>query len=112
MIAFGEYGLGRELVEYMHINEIWTWLWFNPESYACEIIGFDDVNNKVIIYNGVNFNYEIIRTLEIKDFIEKYGDTLLFCVGKYNVSWRNVGYTLKGYKEYDYRNCIKTLVCK
>ena len=72
---------------------------------------FDNVNNKVIIYNGINFNYEVIRTLEIKDFIEEYGDTLLFCAGKYNVSWRNVGYTLKGYKEYDYRNFIKTLVC-
>ena len=34
MVVFGEYGLGRELVEYMHINEIWTWLWFNPESYV------------------------------------------------------------------------------
>ena len=112
MISFGEYGLGRELVDYMHKKEIWTLLWFNPESYACEIIGFDVVNNKVIIYNGVNFNYEVIRTLEIKDFIEEYGDTLLFCAGKYNVSWRNVGYTLKGYKEYDYRNFIKTLVCK
>ena len=39
MIAFGEYGLGRELAEYMDMNEIWTWLWFNPESYACEVIG-------------------------------------------------------------------------
>lgn len=110
MIAFGEYGLGRELVEYMHKNEIWTWLWFNPESYACEIIGFDVVNDKVIIYNGVNFNYEVVRTLEIKDFIEEYGDTLLFCVGKYNVSWRKVGYTLKGYKEYDYRKLIKNIL--
>ena len=112
MIVFGEYGLGRELVEFMHKNEIWTWLWFNPESYACEIISFDNVNNKIIIYNGVNFNYEIIRTLEVKDFIEEYGDTLLFCVGKYNVSWRKVGYTLKGYKESDYRKFIKTLVYK
>ena len=82
MIAFGEYGLGRELAEYMDINEIWTWLWFNPESYACEIIGFDTVNNKVIIYNGINFNYEVVRTLEIKDFVEEYGDTMLFCTGK------------------------------
>lgn len=78
MIAFGEYGLGRELAEYMSMNEIWTWLWFNPESYACEVIGFDTVNNKVIIYNGVNFNYGVVRTLEIKDFVEEYGDTVLF----------------------------------
>lgn len=112
MIALGEYGLGKELVENMHKNEIWTWLWFNPESYACEIIGFDTVNNKAIIYNGVNFNYEVIRTLEIKDFIEEYGNTLLFYVGKYNVSWRNVGYTLNGYKECNYRNFIKIVVCK
>lgn len=93
-------------------NEIWTWLWFNLESYACEIIGFDTVNNKVIIYNGVDFNYEVVKTLEVKDSIEEYGDTLLFCAGKYNVSWRKVGYTLNGYKEYDYRNFIKILVCK
>ena len=112
MIAFGECGLGEILVENMHKKEIWTWLWFNPESYACEIIGFDAVNNKVIIYNGVNFNYEVVRTLEIKDFIEEYGDTLLFCVGKYNVSWRKVGYTVNGYKEFDYRKFIKTLVYK
>lgn len=112
MIAFGEYGLGKELVEYMSMNEIWTWLWFNPESYACEIICFDNVNNKAVIYNDVNFNYEIVRTLEIKDFVEEYGDIVLFCAGKYNVSWRKVGYTLKGYKEYDYRKLIKTLVDK
>lgn len=62
-----------------------------------------NVNNKVIIYNGVNFNYEVVRTLEIKDFIEEYGDTLLFCAGKYNVSWRKVGYTLKGYKECNFK---------
>ena len=91
MIAFGEYGLGRELVEYMSMNEIQTWLWFNPESYVCEIIGFDTVNNKVVIYNCVNFNYEVVRTLEIKDFVEEYGDTVLFCAGKYNVSWRKAG---------------------
>ena len=112
MIAFGEYGLGRELTEHMHKNEIWTWLWFNPESCACEIIGFDIVNNKIIIHNGINFNYEIISTFKIKDFIEEYGDILLFCAGKYNVSWRKVGYTLKGYKECNYRQFIRTLVCK
>lgn len=112
MILFGEYGLGRELAKCMRMKAINTCLWFNPESYACEIIGFDNVNNKAIIYNGVNFKYEVIRTLEIKDFIEEYGDTLLFCAGKYNVSWRKAGYTLKGYKEYDYRKLIKTLVCK
>lgn len=109
MIAFGEYGLGKELVTYMYMNEVWTWLWFNPESYACEIIGFDNLNNKAIIYNGVNFNYEIVRTLEIKEFLEEYGDTLLFCVGKYNVSWRNVDYTWKGHKEYDFRKLIKNI---
>ena len=109
MIAFGEYGLGKELAKYMHMNAIWTWLWFNPESYACEIIGFDNLNNKAIIYNGVNFNYEIVRTLEIKEFLEEYGDTLLFCVGKYNVSWRNVGYTWKGHKEYDFRKLTKNI---
>ena len=109
MIAFGEYGLGRELVEYMSMNEIWTWLWFNPESYACEIIGFDTVNNKVIIYNGVNFNYEVVRTLEIKDFVEEYGDTMLFCAGKYNVSWRKVGYTWEGYEECDFRQFIRKI---
>ena len=54
-------------------------------------------------YNGINFNYEVIRTLEIKDFIEEYGDTLLFCAGKSNVSWRNVGYTLKSYKECNFK---------
>ena len=81
-------------------------------NLMCEIIGFDTVNDKAIIYNGVNFNYEVVRTLEIKDFIEEYGDTLLFCAGKYNVSWRKVGYTLNGYKECDYRNFIKILVCK
>ena len=112
MMAFGEYGLGRELAEYMCMNEIWTWLWFNPESYACEVISFDIVNNKVIIYNGINFNSEVVRTLEIKDFVEEYGDIMLFCVGKYNVSWRKVGYTLKGYEECDYRKFIKTLVNK
>ena len=48
-------------------------------------------------------------TKEIKDFIEEYGDTLLFCAGKYNVSWRKVGYTLKGYKEYDYRQFIRKI---
>lgn len=112
MIAFGVYGLGRKLVEYMNKNEIWTWLWFNPESYTCEIIGFDTVNNKVIIYNGVDFNYEVVRTLEIKDFIEEYEDTLLFCAGKYNISWRKVSYILKGYKKYDYKQFIRTLVCK
>lgn len=109
MIALGEYGLGRELAEYMGMNEIWTWLWFNPESYACEVIGFDTVNNKVIIYNGVNFNYEVVRTLEIKDFVEEYGDILLFCVGKYNVSWRKVGYTWKGNTEYDFSKLIKNI---
>ena len=109
MIRLGEYGLGRELVECMGMNEIWTWLWFNPESYACEIIDFDTVNNKVIIYNGVNFNYEVLRTLEIKDFVEKYGDILLFCAGKYNVSWRKVGYTWKGYEECDFRQFIRKI---
>ena len=109
MTAFGEYNFGRELAEYMHMNEIWTWLWFNPESYACEIIGFDNVSNKAIIYNGVNFNYEVVRTLEIKDFIEEYGDTLLFCVGKYNVSWRKLGYAWKGHKEYDFRQFIRKI---
>ena len=107
MIRLGEYGLGKELVECMDMNEIWTWLWFNPESYSCEIIDFDAVNNKVIIYNGVNFNYEVLRTLEIKDFVEEYGDVLLFCAGKYNVSWRKVGYTWKGYEECDFRRFIK-----
>ena len=48
MIVFGEYGLGKELVKYMYMNEVWTWLWFNPESYACEIIGFDNLKNKAI----------------------------------------------------------------
>ena len=109
MIAFGEYGLGRELAEYMCMNEIWTWLWFNPESYACEVISFDIVNNKVIIYNGINFNSEVVRTLEIKDFVEEYGDIILFYVGKYNVSWRKVGYTLKGHKECDYRKIINKI---
>ena len=109
MIAFGEYGLGRELVEYMSMNEIQTWLWFNPESYVCEIIGFDTVNNKVVIYNGVNFNYEVVRTLEIKDFVEEYGDTVLFCAGKYNVSQRKAGYTWKGYKECDFRQFINKI---
>ena len=112
MIVFGEYGLGRDLAEHIHKKEVWTWSWFNPESYACEIIGFDAVHNKAIIYNGVNFNCEVVRTLEVKDFIEEYGDALLFCAGKYNVSWRKVGYTLKGYKEYYYRQFIRTLVCK
>ena len=107
MMAFGEYGLGRELVECMCMNEIWTWLWFNPESYACEVISFDIVNNKVIVYNGVNFNSEVVRTLEIEDFVEEYGDTVLFCAGKYNVSWRKVGYTWEGHKEYDFRQLIR-----
>ena len=109
MIVFGEYGLGKELVKYMYMNEVWTWLWFNPESYACEIIGFDNLNNKAIIYNGVNFNYEIVRTLEIKEFLEEYGDTLLFCVEKYNVSWRKVGYTWEGYEECDFRRFIRKI---
>ena len=109
MATFGEYNFGRELAEYMHMNEVWTWLWFNPESYACEIIGFDNVSNKAIIYNGVNFNYEVVRTLEIKDFIEEYGDTLLFCVGKYNVSWRKLGYAWKGHKECDFRQFIRKI---
>ena len=51
MIIYGEYGLGRELVECMSMKAINTCLWFNPESYACEIIDFDCVNkNKVIIF--------------------------------------------------------------
>ena len=109
MMAFGEYGLGSELAEYMCMNEIWTWLWFNPESYACEVISFDIVNNKVIIYNGVNFNSEVVRTLEIKDFVEEYGDTVLCCAGKYNVSWRKVGYTGEGYEECDFRQFIRKI---
>ena len=108
-MEFGEYGTGRELAENMSMNEIWTWLWFNPESYACEIFGFDNVNNKVIIYNGINFNYEEIRTLDIEDFTKEFGDTLLFCCGKYNVSWRKVGYTWPGYQECDFRSFINSL---
>lgn len=110
MILYGEYGLGRELVECMRMKAINTCLWFNPESYACEIISFDNVNNKVIIYNGVDFKYEVVRTLEIQEFIKEYGDIILFCVGKYNVSWRKIGYTWKGYKECDYRKFIETLI--
>ena len=56
------------------------------------------------IYGDVDVS--VVRTLEIKDFIEEYGDTLLFCAGKHNVSWRKVGYSVNGYKEFDYRKFI------
>lgn len=109
MIVFGEYGLGRELAEYMNMKEIWDCLWFYPESSLCEIIHFDVIHNKVIVYNGINFNYEISRILEIEDFIQRYGDAMLFCVGKYNVSWRKSGYTWMQCEECDYRDLIRQI---
>lgn len=109
MIVFGEYGLGKELIENMNLKEICDCLWFYPESSLCEIIRFDIIHKKVIIYNGINFNHKINRTLEIGDFINRYGDAMLFCVGKYNVSWRKSGYTWMQCEECDYRDLIRQI---
>lgn len=104
-----EYGTGKQLAENYRANDVWTWLFFNPESWGCEIYGFDTTNKKVIVYNGVNFNYEEIRTMSIEEFAKQFENTIFFCCGMYNVCWRNIGYAWKGHSLVDYRAQIEKI---